>query len=351
MLDRSRLDAFVGRILNDLGAAEAVPLVRIGDALGLWKALAAIGSATPDELAERTGCAERYLREWLAAQAAGGYVGYEPESGRFFLTEEAAMVFADEDSPVFMMGAFDLAASLVRDEDKVREAFRTGEGVAYDRRDGCLFCAMGRLFRTGYRNDLLNTWLPGLEGVVERLRAGAKMADVGCGHGAATVMMAEAFPASTFVGYDFHADSIEDARRHAEAHGVSERLVFEVADAQGYAGDGFDLIAFFDTLHDLGDPGGAARHARRALKEDGVLMVVEPLAEDRLEHNLNPVGRLYYSGSTMVCVPAALAQEGRAALGAQAGEARLTEVLREAGFRNVHRAVTSPFNMVLEARP
>lgn len=351
MLDQERLETFVFKMLNDLGAAQAVPLVRMGDALGLWKALAETGPTTPGELAAATGCAERYIREWLSAQAAAGYVEYDAEEETFSLSPEQAMVFADEDSPVYLMGAFDLAASLVRDAPLVEAAFRTGEGVAYDRREGCLFCAMRRFFRTGYRNDLLATWLPALDGMVDRLGAGAKVADVGCGHGVATIMMAEAFPASAFVGYDFHADSIEDARRHAEAHGVQDRLRFEVADAQGYEEGGFDLITFFDTLHDLGDPVGAARQARRALKEDGALMVVEPIAGDRLEENINPVGRLYYSGSTMVCVPASLAQDGRAALGAQAGEARLTEVLREAGFSRVRRAATSPFNMVLEARP
>ncbi|RAH99378.1 SAM-dependent methyltransferase [Acuticoccus sediminis] len=349
-LDEQRLEAFVGRMLGELGAAGSITLARIGDRLGLYKALHAKGPMTSAELAAETGCAERYVREWLAQQAASDYLTYDPDTRRFTLPAEHAMVFAVEDSPVFMMGAVELSASIAREADAVMAAFRTGEGVHYDNREGCLFCAMARFFRTGYRNDLLTNWIPALSGMTERLEAGARVADIGCGHGLALVMMAEAFPNSTFTGYDFHEGSVAAAREHAAAHGVADRVRFEVATAKDFPGRDFDLIAFFDTLHDLGDPVGAAAHVRGALAPGGTLMVVEPQAADRLEDNFNPVGRLYYGGSTMICVPASLAQETGRALGAQAGAAVLTSVLHKAGFTEVKRVADSPFNMVLEAR-
>ncbi|UOM35509.1 trans-aconitate 2-methyltransferase [Acuticoccus sp. I52.16.1] len=349
-MDQKRLEAFVGRMLGDLGAATSVTLARLGDKLGLYKALYAHGPMTSAELATTTSCAERYVREWLAQQAASEYLTYDPATRRFALPPEHAMVFAVEDSPVFMMGAVDLAGSISREADSVLAAFRSGEGIDYDSREGCLFCAMARFFRTGYRNELLGSWIPALGGMVARLEAGARVADVGCGHGHALIMLAEAFPRSSFVGYDFHEGSVTAAREHAAEHGVSERVTFEVAAATSFPGRDFDLVAFFDTLHDLGDPVGAAAHVRRALAPGGTLMVVEPQAADRLEENLNPIGRLYYGGSTMICVPASLAQETGRALGAQAGEAALTGVLNEGGFSSVRRVADSPFNMVLEAR-
>ena len=261
------------------------------------------------------------------------------------------MVFAVEDSPVYMMGGFDLMASLIDAQPKVQEAFKTGHGVGWDDHTGCMFCAVARFFRPGYLNNLVANWLPTLDGVVEKLQHGASVADVGCGHGWSTVLMAKAFPNSSFVGYDFHPSSIENARLHAQEHGVLGNTRFEVATAKQFPGAGYDLVTFFDCLHDMGDPAGAAAHVRQSLKSDGTWMIVEPMAGDRLEDNLNPVGRLYYAGSTMVCVPTSLSQEVGAALGAQAGEAKLREVITAGGFRNVRRATETPFNMVLEARP
>lgn len=348
-MDDTKLHAFIGRLLADLGGANSVPMVRLGDRLGLYKALHRAGPMTAGELAAATGCAPRYIAEWLAHQAASGYLDYDPLDERFTLPDEQAMVFADEDSPVYAIGAFDLAAELGRDIDKIATAFKTGEGVGYGERNVCLFCAMARFFRTGYQSELVQHWLPALTGVDAKLKHGGKVADVGCGHGLSTIMMALAYPSSTFVGYDFHAGSVEAARRHAAEHGLSDRVRFEVSDAAGYAEGDFDLIAFFDALHDLGDPVGAARHAAQRLAPGGTLMLIEPAAGDSLAENLNPIGRLYYAGSTMICVPVSLAQAGGAALGAQAGEAKLTAVLKEGGFGTVRRAAETPFNIVLEA--
>jgi SAM-dependent methyltransferase len=336
----------VGKVLGDLGGAVSVPLVRIGEALGIYRAIAETGPATVEEVASATGCAPRYLREWLAAQAASGYVMHE--AGRFSLSPAQAMVFAMSDSPVYLIGAFDTAAAMLENQAKVQAAFRTGKGVAWGDQAGCLFCAVARLFRPGYLNALVQAWLPALDGVVARLEAGARVADVGCGHGLSTILMAQAFPASDFVGYDFHEGSIAAARAHALAHGVGN-VRFEVARAQDFPGEGLDLVTCFDCLHDMGDPAAAARHIRKALKRDGLWMVVEPVAGDALEANLNPVGRLYYSASTMICVPTSLAQETGEALGAQAGERRLAEVIRAGGFERVRRAAETPLNMVLEA--
>jgi SAM-dependent methyltransferase len=349
--DPGRLEALVGQLLADLGGAFSVPLVRIGDRLGLYGHLRDGGGSTSDELAARAGIAPRYAREWLSAQAASSYVSYDEASERFSLSPEQAMVFAQDDSPVNLRGAFDLAAALHDNTPMVLDAFRTGEGVGWGDQAGCLFCAVGKFFRPGYVNNIVSQWLPALDGVAERLSHGGTVADVGCGHGHSTVLMAEAFPQARFKGFDFHEGSIDEARRQAEAHGVADRVTFEVASATDFPGGGYDLVTHFDCLHDLGDPRGAARRVRETLAEDGVWMVVEPIAGDRLSDNLNVVGRLFYSASTMVCVPTSLDQEVGEALGAQAGEARIGAIARETGFTRFRRATETPFNMVLEARP
>ena len=349
-VNMDKLHQFVGQMLGDLGGAASVALVHIGDELGLYKALHAKGPMTVEELACATGVHQRYLREWLSHQAASNYLAYEPVTGKFTLPPEQAMVFAIEDSPVYLNGAFETMAAMLANRERVKPAFTTGHGVAWGDQATCLFCAVGRFFRPGYRNHLVSSWLPALDGVVEKLEHGAKVADVGCGHGWSTVFMANAFPNSEFVGYDFHPSSIEDARRHAMEHGASPNVRFELGTAKDYAGGDFDLVTFFDCLHDMGDPAGAAAHVRQSLKPDGTWMIVEPMAGDRLEDNLNPVGRLYYAASTMICVPTSLAQEVGAALGAQAGEAKLRDVIMRGGFRSLRRAAETPFNMVLEAR-
>jgi len=351
MVDETRLHQFVVRMLGDLGGALSVPLVRIGDRLGLYKALHADGPMTPGELATRTNIAERYAREWLSHQAASGYLAYDPGTGRFTLPPEQAMVFAEPNSPVYLQGGFDLALAMMENQALVESAFRTGKGVGWGAQSQCLFCAAGRFFRPGYHNNLVASWLPALDGVAAKLERGARVADVGCGHGFSTVMMAKAFPNSSFVGYDFHPASVEQARSHAERHGVAANARFEVALADAFPGKDLDLVTFFDCLHDMGDPVGAARHVRQTLKPDGCWMIVEPAAGDRLEDNLNPVGRLYYAASTMVCVPTSLDQPVGTALGAQAGLAKLSSVIREGGFARVRKATETPFNMILEARP
>jgi SAM-dependent methyltransferase len=351
MIDEAKLNDFIGKVLGDLGGASTVAMVRIGDELGLYKTLHAAGPLTCAELAQRLGLAERYLREWLSQQAASGYLTYDPIAATFALPAEQAMVFAIEDSPVYMMGGFDVMKAMLDNQPKVQAAFRSGGGVAWGDQAGCMFCAVARFFRPGYDNNLVKQWLPALDGVVAKLERGAKVADIGCGHGWSTVLMAKAFPNSQFVGYDFHAGSIEDARAHAQAHGVGGNARFEVAIAKQVPDREFDLVTCFDCLHDMGDPAGAAAHVRSLLKPDGTWMVVEPMAGDRLEDNLNPVGRMYYAASTMICVPTSLSQEVGAALGAQAGETKLREVIGGAGFRSVRRATETPFNMILEARP
>lgn len=350
-VDEGRLHEFVGRVLGDLGGAFSTSLVRMGAGLGLYRALDRDGPATSAELAERTGLVERYLREWLAHQAASGYLDYSPDSGRFTLPPEQAKVLADENSPFYMVGAFDIAAALLDIQRKVEAAFRTGEGVDWGDQATCLFCATARFFRPGYMANLVQSWLPALDGVVAKLERGAKVADVGCGHGVSTVLMAEAFPNSTFTGFDFHPRSVEAASTHARQHGMGDRVRFEVGLAKDYPGKDYDLVTFFDCLHDMGDPVGASRHVRDTLAADGTWMIVEPMAQDRLEDNLNPIGRLCYAASTMICVPTSLAQEGKAALGAQAGEQRLRETVTGGGFARFRRAAETPFNMVLEARP
>ncbi|HEY2481915.1 MAG TPA: class I SAM-dependent methyltransferase, partial [Caulobacteraceae bacterium] len=309
------------------------------------------GPATAPELARRAGgLTERYVREWSLAQAANGYVAYDPETETFSLTPEQAMVFVERDSPVYLEGAFDLVAAMIEGEPKVEHSFRTGQGVRWGDTAGCLFCATGAFFRPGYVNNIVQSWLPALDGVEAKLKAGAKVADVGCGVGFSTLLMAQAYPNSQFVGYDFHEPSIEEARRHAQGHNLGGRVSFEVATAKDIAETGYDLVTFFDCLHDMGDPRGCAKHMRRILKDDGVWMIVEPIAGDKPADNLNPVGRLYYNASTMICVPTSLDQEVGEGLGAQAGQAKLSEVIREGGFSHVSRATEGPFNMVLEAR-
>lgn len=349
--DEAKLHEFVGKLLGDLGGAFSVSLVQLGDRLGLYKALRTHGPMTSDQLAASAGIAERYAREWLAHQAASGYLNYDPPSRTFALPEEQAMVFAEPDSPVYLQGAFDSATAMMQNQGPVEPAFRSGKGVGWGKQSQCLFCAVGRFFRPSYQNLLTTAWLPALDGVVDKLKRGAAVADIGCGHGFSTIIMAKAFPNSTFTGYDFHPDSVAQARRHAEEHGVTRNTRFEVALAGDFPGRDLDLVTCFDCLHDMGDPVGTARHVLASLKPDGRWMIVEPAAGDRLEDNLNPVGRLFYAASTMICVPTSLDQPVGAALGAQAGFARLSEVVREGGFGEVRKAAETPFNMVLEARP
>jgi hypothetical protein len=349
-LDPEKLEAFVGKMLGDLGGAYSVPTVRIGIRLGLFDALGE-GPFDAEALAAKAGGLHpRYVREWALAQAAGGNVAYDPATERFSLTPEQAMVFIERDSPVYLPGAFELVAAMIEAEPKVEECFRHGSGVRWGEHAGCLFCATGAFFRPGYVNNIVQSWIPALEGVESKLRSGAKVADVGCGVGFSTLLMACAYPQSRFTGYDFHAPSIEEARRHAAEHGLADRVRFEVATAKDIAETGFDLITMYDCLHDMGDPAGCARHMRHILAEGGAWMIVEPIAGDRPIDNMNPVGRLYYNASTMICVPTSLDQEVGAALGAQAGEAKLTETIRSGGFASVRRATEGPFNMVLEAR-
>jgi SAM-dependent methyltransferase len=350
-LNESKLNQFVGKMLGDLGGAFSVPTVRIGVRLGLFDALHRGGSATAAELAKRAdGLTERYVAEWALAQAANGFIDYDAASQEFSLSPEQAMVLAMKDSPVYLAGAFDLVAAMIEGEPKVEAAFRTGAGVRWGDTAGCLFCATGAFFRPGYVNSIVQSWLPALDGVEAKLKAGAKVADIGCGVGFSTLLMAQAFPNSQFVGYDFHVPSVEEARRHALAHGAGGRVRFEAASAKDINETEFDLITFFDCLHDMGDPKGCSGHMRRILKADGTWMIVEPIAGNRPEDNMNPVGRLYYNASTMICVPTSLDQEVGEGLGAQAGEAKLTEVVRAGGFTRVRRATQGPFNMVLEAR-
>ena len=352
-IDQSSLEAFMGQAVVDLGAAFSAPLVRLGARLGLYRALADGGPATPDELAERTRTEPRMVREWLGNQAAGSYVSYDAASGRYTLRPEQAVALADDQSEFYLLGAYDILASLFADEDRLVEAFRSGAGLRWDEHDHRLFTGTEVFFRAGYRQHLAGEWLPALDGVVEKLEAGARVADVGCGHGASTILMAEAFPASTFVGFDSHAGGIERARELAAEAGVAERVRFEVAGADAFPGRGYDLVCLFDAFHDLGDPAGAARHIREALAPEGTLMLVEPQAGERAEDNLNPVGRLFYAGSALICVPHAIADggPGTPALGNQAAEGVLGGVLHAAGFASIRRAAETPFNRVLEARP
>ena len=348
-LDEAKFRALADKIMGELGAVMSAPLVVIGDRLGLYKALAE-RPATPGELAERTNTFERYVREWLAAQAASGFVSYDAAAGRYFMTEEQAMAFCNELSPVFAPGAFELISALVRDEPKIAEAFRSGRGVGWEEHDACLFRGTERFFRPSYAANLTSSWIPALQGVVEKLERGAAVADVGCGHGASTILMAKAYPNSRFTGFDVHEPSVERARESAKTAGVADRVRFERARAKDFPGT-YDLVAFFDCLHDMGDPRGAAVHVHSALAHDVTWMVVEPFANDDVVDNFNPVGRLFYAASTMVCTPASRAQEVGLALGAQAGPRRLHEVISGGGFSRVRVATQTPFNLVIEARP
>jgi len=345
-LNEKRVEEFLGKVIQDVAATLHAGLVRIGDKLGLYRAMVGVDPLTPAELAKRTGAHERYVREWLSAQAAGGYVTYDPATGRFTLPPEHAFVLLDAD----LQGAFQLSVGSVHDEPKITEAFRTGSGVGWHEHDAGVYEGCERFFRPGYAMSLVSQWIPALDGVKARLEAGGRVADVGCGHGASTIIMAQAFPRATITGFDYHPASIEAARRAADKAGVGDRVSFEATAAKDYPGTGYDLVTFFDCLHDMGDPVGASRHVRKSLAIGGTWMLVEPFANDRLEDNLNPVGRLYYSASTLLCTPASLSQEVGLALGAQAGEHRLREVLTEAGFTRVRRVAQTPVNMVLEAR-
>jgi 2-polyprenyl-3-methyl-5-hydroxy-6-metoxy-1,4-benzoquinol methylase len=337
-------------MVGDLGVIASGALVLLGDRLGLYKAMRDGEKMTAAEVARRAGAHERYVREWLAAQAAAGYVEYDEDEDRFHLNPEQAAVFADEDSPAAMSGAFELFSSFWLDEPKVAEAFRTGKGLPWHDHSACLFRGTERFFRPGYNANLVSAWLPALDGVVEKLKRGARVADVGCGHGASTIVMARAFPNSQFTGFDSHAASIDRARKAAAEAGATANTSFDVAQAKSYPGT-YDLVAFFDCLHDMGDPVGAAAHVRETLAPDGAWMIVEPAAHDHLSGNLNPVGRVYYAASTMICTPASLAQEVGLGLGAQAGELKLRQVVTAGGFTRFRRAAETPFNMVLEARP
>jgi SAM-dependent methyltransferase len=344
--NEERLNAFMGKVVGDMGAAMHAALVVIGDRLGLYQAMAGAGGLTSAELAAKTGTAERYVREWLNANAASGYVTYDPATGRYELPAEQAFAMTTIDVP----GAFHIVASCFKDEPKISEAFRTGKGVGWHEHDASLFCGTERFFRPGYQMNLLSSWIPALHGVEAKLKSGGAVADIGCGHGASTLLMAKAYPKSKVFGFDYHPASIETAKAIAGREGLP--AAFEVASAKAFPKhEGYDLVTFFDSLHDMGDPAGAAKHVLSTLKPDGAWMIVEPFANDRAEDNHNPVGRVYYSASTMICTPASLSQEVGTALGAQAGEARLREVVMSGGFTRFRRAAETPFNLVFEARP
>lgn len=349
-VNEQKLNEIVEKAISDLAAGYGGVMVALGDKLGLYRAMAGQGPLSSTEVAKLAGCAERYVREWLNSQAAAGYVVYHPSSETYELTPEQAMVLANEDSPLFLPPAWEVPASMWFDEEKTIEAFRTGRGIGWDEHNPRLYRGVAAFYRNAYQGQLVSDWLPALENGTEKLNAGAKIADVGCGHGHSTIIMAEAFPGSRFWGFDIHPDSIEAARANAKKRGVGDRVTFEVADAKNYPAQGFDLICFFDCLHDMGDPVGAARHAREALSPNGSIMLVEPYANDRVEDNLNPIGRLYYSASTTLCCAHSLAEEGMA-LGAQAGEKKLTKVLKEAGFWTIRAAKKTPFNLIVEAQP
>ncbi len=349
-MNQDKLHQLVGQAVSELGAAVMGATVIVGDKLGLYKALASGGPMTAQQLAEKTGTAERYVREWLSTQAASGYVGYDAATKTFSMSPEQQAILSDENSPFFLAGGFYGLESIYGNEPRLTDAFTSGRGLGWGEQTSCLFCGTERFFGPGYKANLVTNWLPALEGVVEKLRKGANVADVGCGHGVSTIVMAEAFPESRFVGFDFHEPSIRRARQLASEAGL-KNVSFEVATAKDFGGEKYDLVACFDCLHDMGDPAGAASHIREMLKPDGTWMIVEPMAGDSLEENLNPVGRIYYAFSTTVCVPTSLDQEVGTALGAQAGEKRLREVATQGGFNRFRRATETPFNMVLEARP
>jgi 2-polyprenyl-3-methyl-5-hydroxy-6-metoxy-1,4-benzoquinol methylase len=350
-VDMDKLMTFLGQVIGELGATVNAGLIVIGDRLGLYKAMAGAGPITSAELAEKTGTAERYVREWLNAQAAGGYVTYDPATQRYNLLPEQAMALADEDSPAFVGGAFELATATLKAAPHIEESFRSRAGFGWHEHDLGVSTGCERFFRPGYNANLVSTWIPALEGVEEKLRVGATVADVGCGLGASSRLMAGAYPNSRVTGYDYHRESIDLARQKAHAAGLSDRLRFEVASAQAFPGSGYDLITVFDSLHDMGDPVGAARHVRQALAPDGTWLIVEPIAGDTVESNLNPVGRAYYAFSTFLCTPSSLSQDVGLALGAQAGEKRIQDVTTAAGFTRFRRIAETTFNAVYEVRP
>jgi ubiquinone/menaquinone biosynthesis C-methylase UbiE len=349
-IDQSSLNALVTRAITDISAAYGGVLISIGDKLGLYKAMAGAGPLSSQELAKRSGCAERYVREWLNAQAAGGYVGYHALSDTYELSREQALLLADQESPFFIPHAWNVPASMWLDEAKAIDAFKTGRGVAWGDHSGRLHCGVAAFYRNGYRASLVQEWLPALDGVVDRLSAGTTVADVGCGFGHSTILMAKAFPRSKFYGFDGHAESIAEARENARIAGVSERVSFEIAKATNYPDLRYGLVTFFDCLHDLGDPVSAARYAARVLADDGTVMLVEPFAQDRVEDNLSTVARMYYAASTTICCAHAISEGGELVLGAQAGEARLAEVCRKAGFDHFRCVFQTPFNLVCEVR-
>jgi ubiquinone/menaquinone biosynthesis C-methylase UbiE len=349
-LDEGKLMEFVFSAVGDLGASMAAGNVVVGDKLGLYRGLAQ-GPAGAAELAERTDTDPRYVEEWLRGQAAGGYVTYDSSTATYSLTEEQAFALTDPDGPIFLPGAFELAVGALKAEPRVVEAFRTGEGIGWHEHDDLVFSGCERFFKPGYLANLVPQWLPALEGVVAKLEKGARVADLGCGHGASTLLLAAAYPKSTFQGSDYHQGSIDQARKRAAEAGVTDRVSFEVASAQTFEGHGYDLAATFDCLHDMGDPLSAARHIRASLAPDGTWLIVEPAASDNLEDNFNPVGRVYYNFSTFLCVPSAMSQKGGYALGAQAGEAAIRQVVTDAGFTQFRKVADTPFNNVYEARP
>ena len=349
-LDEAKLEEFMGQAVTDVGAAMNAVLVMIGGQLGLWKAMHGAGPLTTAEIADRTGVRERYVREWASAQAASDYLEYDADADTFELPPEQAMAFADEDSPVYLLGGFHVISSAFKDREKIAERFRSGDGFGWHEHDPELFMGTEQFFRPGYRTHLVAEWIPALEGVEEKLRNGAKVADIGCGHGISTILMAQAYPESTFHGFDYHDASITRATEIADTEGVAANTEFAVASAKDFPGEGYDLVCFFDCLHDMGDPVGAMKHVREAIDDDGTVMLVEPFASDTLTENLNPVGRVYYAASSLICTPSSLDQEVGLGLGAQAGEQRLGEVAAEAGFSRFRRATETAFNLVLEGR-
>jgi SAM-dependent methyltransferase len=346
-----KLNAFLGQVVGELGATVNAGLIVLGDRLGLYKAMDGAGPITSSDLAQKTGTAERYVREWLNAQAAGGFVTYDPATKRYELPAEQAMVLANENSPAFVGGAFELATATLKSGPQIESAFKTGAGFGWHQHDPGVATGCERFFRPGYNANLVSAWLPALDGVESKLRVGANVADVGCGLGASTRLMAEAYPRSKFTGFDYHKESIELARKETSEAGQQDRAKFEVAPAAAFPGTGYDLITMFDCLHDMGDPIGAAKHVRQALAPDGTWLIVEPIAGDAVEQNLNPVGRAYYAFSSFLCTPSSLSQEVGLALGAQAGEARIRDVVTAGGFTRFRRVAETPFNAVYEARP
>jgi SAM-dependent methyltransferase len=350
VIDPSKLETFLGRAVDDLSAGYAGVMVSLGSKLGLYRAMWNAGPLSAREVAQRSGCAERYVKEWLNSQVAGGYVGYHASSDTYELAPEQAMVLADEDSPVYLPHAWQVPASMWFDEAKALAAFRSGKGIAWGDHDGRLYCGVAAFYRNAYKGSLVAQWLPALDGVVEQLERGIEVADVGCGHGHSSILMAQSFPASRFRGFDVHGASIDAARGHAADAGVASRVSFDVARADDYAGRNYGLICFFDCLHDMGDPVAAARHAARSLAPGGTVMLVEPFAHDRVEDNVSSVARLYYAASATLCCAHSIAEGGKLVLGAQAGERRLADVFRKAGFTHFRRAAETPFNLILEAR-